>query len=103
MILFFFLNIYRHFIECQCNGHSTCSGSSTTNFLRRKCLKCSNNTRGERCDQCEVGYYGDPRNGGTCQRNFFNLKNNYFVLIDFIRMFFNFFTTILIILLKNFI
>ena len=48
----------------QCNGHSTCTENTT---LERRCRQCSNKTRGEHCDTCDVGYFGDPRNGGTCQ------------------------------------
>lgn len=51
--------------ECQCNGHSNCTDNATHH--RSRCTKCQDRTRGEHCEQCEQGYYGDPRNGGTCQ------------------------------------
>ncbi|KAM4703377.1 multiple epidermal growth factor-like domains protein 8 [Rhinophrynus dorsalis] len=50
--------------ECACNNHGTaelgyCDQESGVCF-------CSDNTQGEHCDTCAPGYYGDPRNGGTC-------------------------------------
>ena len=46
---------------CQCNGHSKCVNESI-------CEKCENLTTGKHCETCISGYYGDPTNGGTCQR-----------------------------------
>lgn len=46
---------------CQCNGHSKCINDSI-------CEKCENLTTGKHCETCISGYYGDPTNGGTCQR-----------------------------------
>lgn len=46
---------------CQCNGHSKCINESI-------CEKCENLTTGKHCETCISGYYGDPTNGGTCQR-----------------------------------
>nr|CAD2183168.1 unnamed protein product [Meloidogyne enterolobii] len=51
--------------DCQCNGHSTCTENST--HKRFRCTRCKDKTRGEHCEQCESGYYGDPRNGGECK------------------------------------
>ncbi|KAL3095437.1 hypothetical protein niasHS_007536 [Heterodera schachtii] len=51
--------------ECQCNGHSNCTENVT--YRRLRCTKCQHRTRGEHCELCEPGFFGDPRNGGTCQ------------------------------------
>ncbi|XP_033102820.1 attractin-like isoform X2 [Anneissia japonica] len=45
--------------SCQCNGHSTCVNGSA-------CLNCTNNTAGEHCEECASGFFGNPRNGGSC-------------------------------------
>lgn len=55
LIVFLFLT------ACQCNGHSKCVNESI-------CEKCENLTTGRHCETCISGYYGDPTNGGTCQR-----------------------------------
>lgn len=48
--------------HCQCNGHSTCEDGKT-------CLQpCNNLTMGSHCDKCRAGYFGNPVNGGTCQK-----------------------------------
>ncbi|KAG8134169.1 hypothetical protein E2320_007297 [Naja naja] len=44
-----------------CNGHSKCINESI-------CERCENLTTGKHCETCISGYYGDPTNGGTCQR-----------------------------------
>lgn len=49
-------------IQCQCNGHSNCSGADQLD----RCGQCHNNTMGAQCDKCLPFYVGDPRNGGTC-------------------------------------
>lgn len=46
---------------CQCNGHSKCVNQSI-------CEKCENLTTGKHCETCISGFYGDPTNGGKCQR-----------------------------------
>lgn len=46
---------------CQCNGHSKCVNQSV-------CEKCENLTTGKHCETCISGFYGDPTNGGKCQR-----------------------------------
>lgn len=46
---------------CQCNGHSKCINQSI-------CEKCENLTTGKHCETCISGFYGDPTNGGKCQR-----------------------------------
>nr|CAD7262632.1 unnamed protein product [Timema shepardi] len=46
---------------CQCNGHSTCANDTSI------CIQpCSNLTHGPHCEQCVLGYYGNPVNGGRC-------------------------------------
>ncbi|KAM8927354.1 multiple epidermal growth factor-like domains protein 8 [Pelodytes ibericus] len=50
--------------ECACNKHGKpelgyCDQDTGVCF-------CTDNTQGEQCDKCAPGYYGDPRNGGTC-------------------------------------
>ncbi len=45
---------------CQCNGHSTCANGSSV------CEQCMDNTEGENCQSCSLGYFGDPRNGQSC-------------------------------------
>lgn len=47
-------------LACQCNGHSSCVNTST-------CEDCQNNTNGSNCERCQAGFWGDSRNGGTCQ------------------------------------
>ncbi|XP_030841397.1 attractin-like protein 1 isoform X3 [Strongylocentrotus purpuratus] len=46
--------------SCQCNGHSTCPKNSS------ECGLCQDYTEGEKCDTCQLGYYGRPQNGGEC-------------------------------------
>jgi len=48
-------------IACQCNGHSQCDDNN-------QCIFCEHNTTGNKCETCKPGYFGDPSNGGTCQR-----------------------------------
>lgn len=48
-------------LACQCNGHSKCINQSI-------CEKCENLTTGKHCETCISGFYGDPTNGGKCQR-----------------------------------
>ncbi|KAB7506886.1 Multiple epidermal growth factor-like domains protein 8, partial [Armadillidium nasatum] len=60
--------------KCECNGHwdekrGRCDQTSG------RCY-CIHNTRGYKCDQCEEGFYGDPRNGGKCYRQQFVLQVN---------------------------
>ncbi|CAH2319058.1 multiple epidermal growth factor-like domains 8 [Pelobates cultripes] len=50
--------------ECACNKH----GKPELGYCDRNtgvCF-CTDNTQGEHCEKCAPGYYGDPRNGGTC-------------------------------------
>lgn len=48
---------------CQCNGHSQCVNESV-------CEKCEDLTTGRHCESCISGFYGDPTNGGSCQREY---------------------------------
>uniref|UniRef100_A0A0N4ZAS5 Attractin n=1 Tax=Parastrongyloides trichosuri TaxID=131310 RepID=A0A0N4ZAS5_PARTI len=70
--------------QCQCNGHSKCENmpvtsgkkhlSSSTSLttlssvIQAKCGECSNQTIGEHCERCAPGFFGDARNGGSCQK-----------------------------------
>ncbi|XP_046413773.1 laminin subunit alpha-1-like [Neodiprion fabricii] len=44
---------------CQCNGRSGVCDTETG-----RCLNCSENTTGERCELCEDSFYGHPEIGG---------------------------------------
>ncbi|XP_078507442.1 multiple epidermal growth factor-like domains protein 8 isoform X2 [Lissotriton helveticus] len=52
--------------QCACNGH----GLASLGFcdVDSGVCYCTDNTEGEHCDRCIPGYYGDPRNEGTCYR-----------------------------------
>lgn len=53
---------FTHCPSCQCNGHSYCVDG-------KKCEQpCSNLTEGANCEKCRPGYWGNPINGGTCQK-----------------------------------
>ncbi|CAJ0947291.1 unnamed protein product, partial [Mesorhabditis belari] len=52
--------------DCQCNGHSKCL-KPTNEFAKLECGECANNTSGDHCQSCSRGFFGDARNGGTCQ------------------------------------
>uniref|UniRef100_A0AAF5DMY6 CUB domain-containing protein n=1 Tax=Strongyloides stercoralis TaxID=6248 RepID=A0AAF5DMY6_STRER len=62
--------------QCQCNGHSKCISTSTiskknlalSSFLQGSCGECNNQTAGDHCERCASGYFGDARNGGSCQQ-----------------------------------
>ncbi|CAI4220858.1 unnamed protein product, partial [Auanema sp. JU1783] len=61
-----------HFIDCpscQCNGHANCESTVTTLLggTQEICGICANNTQGKHCEVCAHGFFGDPRNGGSCQ------------------------------------
>lgn len=49
-------------IQCQCNGHSECTGPDKVN----ECTLCLNNTMGAQCDKCKPLFVGDPRDNGEC-------------------------------------
>ncbi|XP_059170575.1 basement membrane-specific heparan sulfate proteoglycan core protein-like [Physella acuta] len=54
----------RECIACNCNGHS-----NDCDALTGICRNCLDNTAGLYCDECAVGFVGDPRNQGpdACQ------------------------------------
>uniref|UniRef100_A0AC35U8Y0 CUB domain-containing protein n=1 Tax=Rhabditophanes sp. KR3021 TaxID=114890 RepID=A0AC35U8Y0_9BILA len=73
--------------KCQCNGHSKCESISSSSkaittqshipsnslmtlskSVSLKCGECSNQTTGDHCEKCSPGFFGDARNGGSCQR-----------------------------------
>ncbi|XP_074713784.1 LOW QUALITY PROTEIN: multiple epidermal growth factor-like domains protein 8 [Strix uralensis] len=52
--------------QCQCHGHGRperghCHGHTGACF-------CAPPTEGPHCERCAPGYFGDPRDGGTCYR-----------------------------------
>ncbi|XP_078590850.1 uncharacterized protein LOC144870493 isoform X22 [Branchiostoma floridae x Branchiostoma japonicum] len=47
----------RRTLACQCNGHS----DDCDQYGR--CLNCQHNTMGDRCEQCQPGFFGDARRG----------------------------------------
>lgn len=58
---------------CQCNGHSSClkpestTTSSTLVPILDECVKpCLDNTTGEFCESCLMGFFGEAQNGGNC-------------------------------------
>ena len=46
-------------VECDCNGHGD-ERKGFCNSTTGVCF-CKDNTRGEHCEQCVDGYYGNPR------------------------------------------
>ncbi|XP_076868849.1 multiple epidermal growth factor-like domains protein 8 [Brachyhypopomus gauderio] len=53
-------------VPCQCNGH----GDPLQGYCHNRTGQCycAHNTHGPQCQFCLPGYYGDPRNNGTCFR-----------------------------------
>uniref|UniRef100_A0A8C7C7Q8 Multiple EGF like domains 8 n=1 Tax=Oncorhynchus kisutch TaxID=8019 RepID=A0A8C7C7Q8_ONCKI len=53
-------------VPCQCNGH----GGPLLGFCHNQTGQCycTHHTQGPHCESCLPGYYGDPRNNGTCFR-----------------------------------
>ncbi|XP_035278041.1 multiple epidermal growth factor-like domains protein 8 isoform X2 [Anguilla anguilla] len=53
-------------LPCQCNGH----GDPLKGYCHNQTglCYCTHHTQGPHCDTCLPGYYGDPRNNGTCFR-----------------------------------
>ena len=49
---------------CQCNNHGNAT-AGICNPVSGQCY-CQDQTEGAKCDRCKAGYYGDPRQGGTC-------------------------------------
>lgn len=47
---------------CHCNGQSKCHNGTD------ECISCNENVIGKHCDQCAVGFYGDPSNNGSCSK-----------------------------------
>lgn len=45
---------------CQCNNNVDPRAPGNCDHLTGRCLKCIYNTAGIHCDQCKVGYFGDP-------------------------------------------
>lgn len=58
--VFILRNTYRFHSRCKkcfCNNHGSICDPETG-----KC-QCEHNTRGDNCQQCEIGYYGNPTAG----------------------------------------
>ncbi|XP_021446912.2 multiple epidermal growth factor-like domains protein 8 isoform X1 [Oncorhynchus mykiss] len=53
-------------VPCQCNGH----GGPLLGYCHNQTGQCycTHHTQGPHCESCLPGYYGDPRNNGTCFR-----------------------------------
>ncbi|XP_028836876.1 multiple epidermal growth factor-like domains protein 8 [Denticeps clupeoides] len=53
-------------VPCQCNGH----GDALQGYCHNETGQCycTHNTQGPHCESCLPGFYGDPRNNGTCFR-----------------------------------
>uniref|UniRef100_A0A1A8GFI9 Multiple EGF-like-domains 8 n=1 Tax=Nothobranchius korthausae TaxID=1143690 RepID=A0A1A8GFI9_9TELE len=53
-------------VPCECNGH----GDPLQGYCHNQTGQCycTHNTQGPHCESCLTGYYGDPRNNGTCYR-----------------------------------
>ncbi|XP_010892421.2 multiple epidermal growth factor-like domains protein 8 [Esox lucius] len=53
-------------VPCQCNGH----GDPLQGYCHNQTGQCycTHHTQGPHCESCLPGYYGDPRNNGTCFR-----------------------------------
>ena len=45
-------------VPCQCHGHS-----DTCDPITGKCFDCKDNTVGDHCEKCDVGYQGDATQG----------------------------------------
>ncbi|XP_048258912.1 usherin-like [Haliotis rufescens] len=43
-------------LPCQCNSHGTVGGEATCDALTGKC-NCKKNVQGDRCDQCQFGFF----------------------------------------------
>lgn len=54
-----FNNIHLSIIKI---GHSTCYDGKTCS------MPCNDLTTGANCELCRPGYWGNPINGGTCQK-----------------------------------
>ncbi|XP_059823923.1 multiple epidermal growth factor-like domains protein 8 [Hypanus sabinus] len=52
--------------QCACNGHGI-DALGQCDRATGHCY-CTHHTQGTNCQSCAPGYYGDPRDGGTCFR-----------------------------------
>lgn len=50
--------VYTGCKQCECNGHGDPS-RNMCNVTTGQCF-CTQNTRGNKCNECHSGYYGDP-------------------------------------------
>ena len=54
---------------CECSGNIDLSQRDNCNRSTGECLRCINNTAGQRCEVCRDGYWGDAING-QCKGRF---------------------------------
>ncbi|XP_057674386.1 laminin subunit gamma-3 [Corythoichthys intestinalis] len=47
--------------RCDCSGNVDLNAVGVCDRLTGRCLKCTGNTEGDRCQNCRRGYYGDAR------------------------------------------
>ncbi|XP_051906157.1 laminin subunit gamma-3 [Hippocampus zosterae] len=47
--------------RCDCSGNADPNAVGACDRLSGRCLKCTGNTKGDRCQSCRRGYYGDAR------------------------------------------
>ncbi|XP_077478681.1 laminin subunit gamma-3 [Stigmatopora argus] len=50
--------------RCDCNGNADPNAVGVCDRLTGRCLKCTGDSEGDRCQECRRGYYGDARSQG---------------------------------------
>ena len=66
-------------MPCDCSGNIDIYDPQSCDLMTGQCLKCINNTAGERCERCADWYYGDAIDLKDCKRELFvadTLKTN---------------------------
>lgn len=51
---------------CECNNNIDPFDPQSCDSKTGECLKCLSHTTGPKCDQCQLGFYGDPINNHYC-------------------------------------
>ncbi|ESO00345.1 hypothetical protein HELRODRAFT_192596 [Helobdella robusta] len=54
--------------KCECSGNIDERDPMACDVKTGRCLKCLQNTGGERCERCADGYYGDALDGRNCKK-----------------------------------